>query len=247
MNRLKNKVAFITGGSRGMGAAIALRLAAEGADIAFTHSGNHQQKADAVAEQIEKTGRKVMGIVARNENSEELIAALETAVREFGGIDILVNNAGTYALGSLSDLTLEEFNRIMAVNVRAVFVTSKYAAQHMKEGGRIINIGSNLAERVPGEGMSLYAMSKSALIGLTKGAARDLGSRNISVNLLQPGSTNTDMNPEDGEYAPGQKSFMAIRRFAKPEEVAGMVAYLASNESQMITGAVLTMDGGFNI
>jgi NAD(P)-dependent dehydrogenase (short-subunit alcohol dehydrogenase family) len=247
MNRLQNKVAFITGGSRGMGAAIALRLAQEGANIVFTHSGNHQQKADAVVDQIKKAGSRVREIVARNESSEELIAALDTAVDEFGGIDILVNNAGTYAIGALPDLTLEEFDRIMAVNVRAIFVTSKYAAQHMKEGGRIINIGSNLAERVPGEGMSLYAMSKSALIGLTKGIARDLGSRNIAVNLLQPGSTHTDMNPEDGEYASGQISMMAIRRFARPEEVAGMVAYLASDESQMITGAVLTMDGGFNI
>ncbi len=247
MNRLKNKVAFITGGSRGMGAAIALRLAQEGADIVFTHSGNHQEKADAVMERVKKEGGRVMEIVAGNENAEELIAAIDTTFNEFGKVDILVNNAAIVTTGPFLDHTLEDFDRIMAVNVRAVFIASKYAAQHMKDGGRIINIGSNLAERLPMPGMSLYAMSKTALIGLTKGLARDLGSRHISVNLLQPGSTNTDMNPEDGEIAPAQKSMMAIQRFAQPDEIAGLVAYLASDESQMVTGTTLTMDGGFNI
>jgi 3-oxoacyl-[acyl-carrier protein] reductase len=247
MNRLKNKVAFITGGSRGMGAAIALRLAEEGADIVFTHSGAHQEKADAVEDQIKKAGGRAIGIVAGNENVEVLTKALDTAVSEFGGIDILINNAGIALPGAILDHTLEEYDRVMAVNVRAVFVASQYVARQMKEGGRIINIGSNMAERLSGPDLGLYAMSKSALTGMTKALARNLGSRNITVNLLQPGSTNTDMNPEDGEYAPAQKSRMAIQRFARPGEIAGMAAYLASDESQMITGATLTMDGGFNI
>lgn len=244
---LKNKVAFITGGSRGMGAAIALRLAEEGADILFTHSGTHQQKADAVVEQIKKKGRRGVGIVARNEYTKELLQALDLAAESFGRIDILVNNAGTFSVGSILEQTEEEFDRLMAINVRAVFVTSQYAGRYMKEGGRIINIGSNIGERVPWPGMSLYAMSKSALLGLTKGMARDLGNKHISVNLIQPGSTDTDMNPEDGELADGQKGIMALQRFTRPEEVAGMVAYLASEETQMVTGAVLTIDGGANI
>ncbi len=246
MNRLNHKVAFITGGSRGMGAAIALRLAQEGADIVFTHSGSHQRQAEALENQIQEMGRKALGIVARNEYADELIMALEKGAQTLGGIDILVNNAGIYALGYLPDLTLEAFDQLMAVNVRAVFITSRYAARYMKEGGRIINIGSNLAERVSGSGVSLYAMSKSALIGLTKGIARDLGPRHIAVNLIQPGSTNTDMNPEAGESADEQKNMMAIQRFIQPHEIAGMVAYLASEESQMITGAILTIDGGAN-
>jgi 3-oxoacyl-[acyl-carrier protein] reductase len=247
MKNLSGKVAFITGGSRGMGAAIAVRLAKEGANIAITHSGKNGSKANEVIEKVRAEGAKGIALVADNSNPQQLIAALETVREKFGTIDILVNNAGVYSQDQITETNLEAYNQVMDVNVKAVFVASQYVSKFMKEEGRIITIGSNMADRVGFPGGSLYAMSKSALIGLTKGMARDLGERNITVNLVQPGPIDTDMNPASADHAPVLINQLAIKRYGNVAEIGGLVAYLAGPESKFITGTAITIDGGFNI
>lgn len=245
MMRLKDKVALITGGSRGMGAAIAKRLASEGADVALTYVRS-SDKAHAVIDGIEQVGRRGLAIAADSADPAAVRTAVERTVAKWGRLDILVNCAGVFIVKPIDALTLDDFDKTIAVNVRAVFVASQAAAVHMEEGGRIITIGSNLAEHVPMPGVSLYSLSKAALIGFTKGMARDLGPRGITVNIVHPGSTDTDMNPADGEYADAQRSLMAIPRFAEPGDIASIVAWLASEESRFMTGAGLTIDGGTN-
>jgi NAD(P)-dependent dehydrogenase (short-subunit alcohol dehydrogenase family) len=246
MSRLDGKVALITGGSRGMGAAIARRLAGDGANVAITYVRAADKGGAALAE-IERAGRKGLAIAADNTDPTAVRAAVEQTVAAFGRLDILVNNAGIFVAKPIEALTLEDYDETLAVNVKSVFVASQAAAKHMPEGGRIISIGSNLAERVPGVGLSLYSLSKAALVGLTKGLARDLGPRGITVNIVQPGSTNTDMNPANGDHADAQRSLMAIPRFAEPGDIASIVAWLASEESRFATGAAFTLDGGANI
>jgi 3-oxoacyl-[acyl-carrier protein] reductase len=246
MKKLQNKVAFITGGSRGMGASIASRLSSEGATVVFTHSGKNAAKATAVLKAIQANGSRGAALVANNEQPEAILEALENTIKEFGAIDILINNAGIYIQKPVEEYTLDEFDQMINVNVKAIFIASQFASRHMKSGGRIVTIGSNMADRVIASEGSLYAMSKSALIGLTKGMARDLGPRAITVNLIQPGPVNTDMNPDDSEHAPALKSFTALNRYGNVEEVAGLVAYLCNEESGFITGTSITMDGGFN-
>ncbi|GAA0557707.1 SDR family NAD(P)-dependent oxidoreductase [Chitinophaga japonensis] len=246
MNRLSNKVALVTGGSRGIGAAIVKRLAAEGASVAFTYVSS-ADKAQAVAREVAAAGGRALPIAADNANPAAIAAAVENTVASLGRIDILVNSAGIFDAKPFDTHSLEEYDRMMDVNVKAVFVASQAAVRHLPEGGRIITIGSNLADRVPGPGMALYSMSKSALIGLTKGMARDLGAKRITVNLVQPGSTDTDMNPAGGEHADWQRSLMAIPQFGSADNIAAMVALLASEEGRSITGAALTIDGGTNI
>ena len=246
MNRLAGKVALVTGGSRGIGAAIAERLAAEGADIALTYA-NSPDRAKDVATNIEKAGRRALAIQADSGDPQAVADAVARTVKDLGRLDILVNSAGMATQTPVLDTPVEEYDRLMDVNVRGVFLASQAAAKVMPDGGRIISIGSNLADRTPFAGITLYTMSKTALIGLTRGLARDLGSRGITVNLVQPGSTDTDMNPADGPSASMQLGFMAIPRFATPAEIAGGVAYLASPEARGITGTALTIDGGINI
>ena len=241
---LQNKVAFIQGGSRGIGAAIALRLACEGATVALTYVSS-ADKANAVVEAISAAGGKALAIKADSADAEALRRAVQQAVQHFGKLDILVNNAGVFALGSVEELALDDLDRMLAVNVRSVFIASQEAARHMNDGGRIIHIGSTNAERAPFAGGAAYAMSKSALVGLTKGMARDLGPRGITVNNVQPGPVDTDMNPDDGEFAAQLKQLMALDRYGKDEEIAGFVAYLAGPEAGFITGASLSIDGGF--
>jgi len=245
MNNLKGKVALVTGGSRGMGAAIAKRLASEGASVALTYNSS-KEKAKAVVSEIESMGQQGLAIAADSSDPAAIKAAVERTVNELGQLDILVNNAGIMIAKPIADFTLEDFEQTVNINVRAVFIASQTAAVHMREGGRIISIGSNLAEHVPMQGASLYSLSKSALIGFTKGLARDLGPQGITVNVVHPGSTDTDMNPANGEYADGQRSLMAIPQFGKPEDIAGFVTWLASEESRFINGAGLTIDGGTN-
>lgn len=244
-SRLEGKVALVTGGSRGIGAAIAMRLGNEGADVALTYARSHP-KARAVVSDLEAVGRRGLAIAADNTDPAALEAAVEQTVAAFGRLDILVNNAGIFSAGVLDTLTLRDFDAAMAVNVRAVFIASRAAAAHMGEGGRIISIGSNLAERVPGPGLSVYAASKAALVGLSKGMARDLGSHGITVNVVHPGSTDTDMNPAEGPLADAQRSLMAIPRYGEPHDIAGLVAWLASPDGRFVTGAALTIDGGAN-
>lgn len=242
---LQGKVALVTGGSRGIGAAIARQLAGAGADIALTYVRS-MDKATAVVAEIEALGRRGLAIEADNLDAAAVEAAVALTHARLGRLDILVNSAGIWHAGAIDTVTLEQLDETMAVNFRAPFVASKAAAAVMHEGGRIISIGSNLAERVPGEGISLYSASKAALVGLTKGLARDLGPRGITVNVVHPGSTDTDMNPADGQHADAQRSLMAIPQFGTPEDIAGLVAWLAGPQGRFVTGAALTIDGGTN-
>ncbi|WP_342735268.1 SDR family NAD(P)-dependent oxidoreductase [Bradyrhizobium sp. B117] len=245
MTALRGKRALVTGGSRGIGAAIAKRLASDGADVAFTYERS-ADRAQAVVAEIEKLGRRGLAIKADSADAAAVKAAVDQAVEAFGGLDILVNNAGIFRGGPIETMTIEDVDATLAVNVRAVVVASQAALAHMGDGGRIISIGSNLATQVPAPGMSLYSMSKSALIAWTQGLARDLGGRGITVNIVHPGSTDTDMNPANGAQAEGQRSRMAIPQYGKAEDVAALVAYVAGPQARSINGTGLTIDGGAN-
>lgn len=241
---LAGKVAFVTGGSRGIGAAIVRRLVRDGAAVAFSYASS-SAPADELARSIQAEGGRALALKIDSADAAALTAGIDEAARAFGKIDVLVNNAGVFLGGSLDDFSLEDFDKTLDINVRAVFVAAKAASRHMGEGGRIINIGSTNAERMPWPGGSAYAMSKSALKGLVQGLARDLGPRGITVNNVQPGPVNTDMNPVDGPNAAAMHGLMALARHAHPEEIAGMVAYLSSPEAAFVTGASLNIDGGF--
>ncbi len=243
-DRFNGKVALVQGGSRGIGAAIVTRLAEEGAAVAFTYVSS-QGPAEALAERINAQGGKALAIKADSADADAIRTAVQTTVDRFGRLDILVNNAGVLAIGPLAEFSLEDFDRTYAINVRSVFIASQAAARHMGEGGRIINIGSTNAERMPFAGGGPYAMSKSALVGLVKGLARDLGPQGITINNVQPGPVDTDMNPADSEFADSLMGFMAVKRYGHAEEIAGFVSYLAGPEAGYITGASLTIDGGF--
>ncbi|NHL67038.1 SDR family NAD(P)-dependent oxidoreductase [Burkholderia ambifaria] len=245
MNRLQGKRALVTGGSRGIGAAIAKRLAADGADVAITYEKS-AERARAVVADIEALGRRAVAIQADSADPVAVRGAVDHAAQTLGGLDILVNNAGIFRGGALDDLTLDDIDATLNVNVRAVIVASQAAARHLGEGGRIVSTGSCLATRVPEAGMSLYAASKAALIGWTQGLARDLGARGITVNIVHPGSTDTDMNPADGEHAGAQRSRMAIPQYGKAEDVAALVAFVVGPEGRSINGTGLTIDGGAN-
>ncbi|QKZ06123.1 3-oxoacyl-ACP reductase family protein [Pseudomonas eucalypticola] len=238
------KVALVQGGSRGIGAAIVKRLAAEGAAVAFTYVSS-QAPAQALADGITALGGKALAIKADSADAQAIQDAVTRTVDTLGRLDILVNNAGVLALGPLDEFSLEDFDRTYAINVRSVFIASQAAARHMTEGGRIINIGSTNADRMPFAGGGAYAMSKSALVGLVKGLARDLGPRGITINNVQPGPVDTDMNPANSEFADSLMGLMAINRYGHVDEIAGFVSYLASDEAGYITGASLTIDGGF--
>jgi 3-oxoacyl-[acyl-carrier protein] reductase len=192
-------------------------------------------------------GRRAIAIEADNADPAKVGAAVKQTLKELGRLHILVNNAGIFLVGSIDAVSLEDFDQTFSVNVRSAFLASKIAATYMGNGGRIISIGSNFAERIPAPGLSLYAASKAALLGLTKGMARDLGTRGITVNIVQPGSTNTDMNPANGPNSPQQIGRMAIPRFGEATDIAGLVAWLASSESQFVTGAAMTIDGGASV
>jgi 3-oxoacyl-[acyl-carrier protein] reductase len=241
---LQNKRALVTGGSRGIGAAIVKRLAREGANVALTYVSRPEEANKTVAE-AKALGVQSLAIQADSASPEAVIAAVERTVRELGGIDILVNNAGIGSFAPIDTFSLKDFDRTFAINVRAVFVATQAAVKHMQEGGRIINIGSCNAERMPFEGGAVYAMSKSALVGMVKGLARDLGSRGITINNIQPGPVDTDLNPAHGEFAEMLKKVMALPRYAHADEIAAMVAYVAGPETGFVTGASLTIDGGF--
>lgn len=242
--KLAGKTALITGGSRGIGAAIAHRLASDGAAVAFTYSSS-PDKAEEVVKSIQAAGGHALAIHADATDAAAVVQSIEQTVKALGGIDILVNNAGYLAVAPLEQFTLADFDRSVAVNVRSVFVAAQEAAKHMKEGGRIINIGSTNADRMPFAGGGVYAMTKSALVGLVKGLARDLGPRGITINNVQPGPVDTDMNPASGPFAETLKGLMALPRYGHVDEIAAMVSYLAGPEAGFVTGASLTIDGGF--
>ncbi|MBO9536729.1 3-oxoacyl-ACP reductase family protein [Herbaspirillum sp.] len=242
---LNDKVAFVQGGSRGIGAAIVKRLAAEGATVAFTYVTS-PDKAQALVGEVEAGGGRALAIQADSSDADALRQAIRIAAETFGRLDILVNNAGVLALGPVDEFKLEDLDRTLAVNVRSVFVATQEAVRYMKEGGRVITIGSTNADRMPFAGGAAYAMSKSAIVGLTKGLSRDLGPRGITVNNVQPGPVDTDMNPAHGDFAETLKGLMSLPRYGKAEEIASFVAYLAGPEAGYITGASLMIDGGFS-
>jgi 3-oxoacyl-[acyl-carrier protein] reductase len=242
--RLEHKRALVTGGSRGIGAAIVTRLAREGADVALTYVSRPDHAKETV-ETARALGVRAVAIGADNADAAAVAGAVERTVRELGGLDILVNNAGIAVMAPVADYRLEDFDRMIAVNLRAVFVATQAAARHMTAGGRIITIGSCNAERMPFAGGSVYAMAKAALVGLVKGLARDLGPRGITINNVQPGPVDTDMNPATSEFADSLRTLMALPRYGTADEIAAMVAYLAGPESGFVTGASLTIDGGF--
>jgi 3-oxoacyl-[acyl-carrier protein] reductase len=238
------KVAFVQGGSRGIGAAIAIRLARQGAVVALSYSSSEQQ-AHEVVRTIEAAGGRALALRADSADAAQVVQAIDTAATAFGRIDILVNNAGVATMAPLEEFKLADFDRTVAINVRSVFVATQAAVKYMGEGGRVITIGSTNAERMPFAGGAVYAMSKAAIKGLTKGLARDLGPRGITINDVQPGPVDTDMNPANTEFAASLRALMAINRYGHADEIAGFVAYLASPEAAYITGASLLIDGGF--
>ncbi len=241
---LAGKVALVTGGSKGIGAAIVKRLAADGAAVAFTYASS-PQKAEEVARAIATAGGKAHAIHADSMDAGAVKAAVAEAVKTFGRLDILVNNAGIATLAPIDEFSMEEFDRLVAVNIKGVFVATQAAVRHMTEGGRIIMIGSVNSDLVPFAGGSVYALTKAAVAGFTRGLARDLGPRGITVNNIQPGPVDTEMNPAEGPFAESMKKTLAIPRYGQADEIAGMVAYLASAEASFITGAGLKIDGGF--
>ena len=244
MQTLHNKVAFVTGGSRGIGAAIVRRLAADGAALVLTYQSS-ANAAEALVREIEAGGGRALAIRSDAGDPAALQQAIAQAADRFGRIDILVNNAGVLHMGPVDEFAVEDFDKSIAVNVRAVFVGVKAALRYMGEGGRIVNISSVNALRMPFAGAAVYAMSKSALSGLVKGLARDLGPRGITINNVLPGPVDTDMNPENSDFGATLHGLMALPRHGRPEEIASMVAYLAGAESSFVTGADLLVDGGF--
>ena len=242
---LAGKRALVTGASRGIGAAIAKALAAEGADIAITYEKSEASAAEVVGA-IKATGRKAVAIQADSANPAAVEASIARTVAELGGLDILVNNAGILRLGELKDIALADIDALLNVNVRAPIVASKAALAHLPKGGRIITIGSYFADRVPSPALGVYAATKSALLAFTKALAREVGAREITVNLVQPGSIDTDMNPAHGPVADTLRQFMALGRYGAVDDIANAVAYLASAKAKYITGSTLTVDGGAN-
>jgi 3-oxoacyl-[acyl-carrier protein] reductase len=245
MSKLANKVALVTGGSRGIGAAIAKRLAADGASVAITYAKD-VSSASTVVEAIEAAGGKAVAIQAYAADSKAVHGAVEKAVAILGRLDVLVNNAGTAIPKKFEDTTLEEIDRMININLRGVFVTTQAALKHMNDGGRIIMIGSCVGERMMTPGLVPYSATKGAVKMFTQGLSREVWDRKITVNNVQPGPIDTDLNPAAGDWAAPQKAVTALGRYGTVDEVAALVSFVASPESSYITGANLTVDGGTN-
>jgi 3-oxoacyl-[acyl-carrier protein] reductase len=242
---LTGKPALVTGASRGIGASIAKALAAEGADVAITYEKSAESAAEVVAS-IKAKGRRAVAIQADSADVAAVQASVEKTVAALGGLDILVNNTGILRVGELKDISLADIDALLNVNVRAQIIASKAALAHLGQGGRIITIGSYFADRVPASVLSVYAATKAALAAFTKGLARELGPKEVTVNLVQPGSIDTEMNPAHGPFGDTLRQFMALGHYGAPEDIANAVAFLASPKAQYITGSTLTVDGGAN-
>ncbi|ACE83096.1 3-oxoacyl-ACP reductase family protein [Cellvibrio japonicus] len=241
---LTGKTALVTGGSRSMGAAIAKRLAAEGASVAFTYAGSRAQ-AEETARAIEAAGGRALAIQADAGDPDAVRAAIARTVEAFGGLDILVNNAGIALGGPIDQITFEDYQRMIAVNVTGVFVATQEAVRHMPAGGRVIHIGSSMTRYASFPGASLYTLTKGAVTGFNRSLVRDLGPRGITVNTVHPGPTDTDMNPAEGDLAKLLIPNMAVGRYGQASEIADVVAYLASPGAAFVTGADIVVDGGF--
>ncbi len=240
---LNGKRALVTGGSRGIGAAIAVALAENGADVAFTYQ-HSAERAEAVAVSIASHGRRSVAIQADSADPETITRSVSEAVLALGGLDILINSAAIIRTGPIADIEVTDYQALMDVNVRAPVLFAKAVIPHLADGGRIVTIGSASGERVPFPGLTAYAMSKAALIGFTRGLSRELGPNGITVNLVQPGPTNTESNPADGDAGDLLRGLTSLGRYAEPQEIANAVLFLASPAASVITGAVLTADGG---
>ena len=243
--KLEGKFALVTGGSRGIGAAIAKRLASDGAGVAITYAKD-ATSASAVVNAIELGGGKAIAIQADSVDAAAIQSAVSQVVATFGSLDILVNNAGTAIPKAFEEATLDEFDRVLNINVRGTFIATQAALKHMKNGGRIIMIGSCVGERVMTPGLVAYSATKGAVKMFSQGLSREVGSRNITVNNIQPGPIDTDLNPAAGDWAVPQKAATALNRYGKADEVAALVSFVASPEAAYITGANLTVDGGTN-
>src|SRR5271170_1228810 len=242
---LRNKVALVTGGSRGIGAAIAKRLASDGASVAITYSKGADAAA-SVVKAIQNAGGKAVAFQAEAADPDAVKNAVDKTASTFGRLDILVNNAGTAIPKPFEETTLEELDRVIDINIRGVFVATQAALKHMKSGGRIIMIGSAVGERVAAPGLVPYAGTKGAVKMFTQAMAREIGSRGITVNNVQPGPIDTELNPAAGDWAVPQKAATALNRYGQVDEIAAMVSFVAGPESSYITGANLTVDGGMN-
>ncbi len=245
MTDLAGKRALVTGASRGIGAAIALTLAKKGADVAITYE-RATDRAAKVVRDIEAKGRRGFAIQADSADPVAIKRSVDEAVQALGGLDILVNNAAIVRYDLIADIGVTDIDAMLAVNVRSPILAAQAAIPHLREGSRVISIGSAGAERIVGEPGTVYYMTKSALHSFTRGLARELGPRDITVNLVQPGSTDTEMNPADGASADFQRSLLPLGRYGKPEDVAAAVAFLAGSVARQITGTILTVDGGLN-
>jgi len=243
--KLEGKIALVTGGSRGIGAAIAKRLAADGANVAITYTKGADAAA-AVVREVERAGRKAIAIQADAADAGAVKAAVEKTVATFGGLDVLVNNAGTAIPKLFEEATLEELDRVIDINIRGVFVATQAALKHIKQGGRIITIGSCVGERNMTPGLTPYSATKGAVKMFTQGLSREVGARGITVNNVQPGPIDTDLNPAAGDWAAPQIANTALNRYGTVDEVASLVSFVASPEASYITGANLTVDGGTN-
>jgi 3-oxoacyl-[acyl-carrier protein] reductase len=241
---LTGKVAIVTGGSRGIGRAVVVRLAEAGAEVVLTYRAD-AAAAVAVVDEVRAKGGRVLAVQADGAEAGAMDRVVERAVARSGRLDVLVNNAAEFVVGPLDELDAATFDRVVATNVRAPFLAARAAARHMGEGGRIVTIGSNVVDRTPFPGMTLYSLSKTALVGLTKGLARDLGPRGITANLVDPGPTDTDANPATGPQAGTIAGLTALGRYAEPDEIAGTVLHLAGPDAGYVTGSVVAVDGGF--
>ena len=240
---LAGKRALVTGAARGIGAAIARQLAADGADVAITYE-NSAERAEALAADLRAQGRKAIAIRANAADPAAVRAAVDQTASELGGLDILINNAGVARMAPFAEMSLDDIDTQIDVNIRGVFYTTQAALKHLTDGGRIVTVGSNVGLQVPFGGLTVYAATKSALESFTRGLARELGSRKITVNLVRPGPTDTDMNPSDGELASMVIGTIPVQRYGRPEEIAKAVAFLAGPDAAFITGTGITADGG---